>query len=36
VNRAVDVALAPGRFGIRVARTAFKLGQSETPDDSVD
>ena len=30
VNRAFDVALAPGRFGIRVARTAFKISRDET------
>jgi hypothetical protein len=32
VNRAVDVALAPGRFGVRVARTVFSLGRN-TPGD---
>jgi hypothetical protein len=30
VNRAFDVALAPGRFGIRVARSAFKISRDET------
>jgi len=30
VNRAVDIALAPGRFGVRVARTALKLGQPDS------
>ena len=30
VNRAFDVALAPGRVGIRVARSAFKIGRDET------
>jgi hypothetical protein len=28
VNRAVDFALAPGRFGVRVARTVFSLGRN--------
>jgi hypothetical protein len=30
VNRAFDFALAPGRFGIRVARSAFKISRDET------
>ena len=30
VNRAFDVALAPGRFGIRVARRTLKFGRDET------
>jgi cell fate (sporulation/competence/biofilm development) regulator YlbF (YheA/YmcA/DUF963 family) len=33
VNRAVDFALAPGRFGVRVARTVFSLGRN-TPGDA--
>lgn len=28
VNRAFDFALAPGRFGVRVARTVFTLGRN--------
>lgn len=32
VNRAVDFALAPGRFGVRVARTVFSLGRNTTRD----
>ena len=30
VNRAFDFALAPGRFGVRVARSAFTLGRNTT------
>jgi Putative Actinobacterial Holin-X, holin superfamily III len=30
VNRAVDLALAPGRLGVRVARTVLTLGRNET------
>jgi hypothetical protein len=30
VNRAFDFALVPGRFGIRVARTVFKLGPNSS------
>jgi hypothetical protein len=30
VNRAVDLALAPGRLGVRVARSVFTLGRNET------
>jgi hypothetical protein len=30
VNRAFDFALAPGRFGIRVARSAFSIGRRDT------
>jgi hypothetical protein len=30
VNRAFDVALAPGRFGVRVARRTLKFGRDET------
>jgi methyl-accepting chemotaxis protein len=29
VNRAVDIALAPGRLGVRVARRAFTLGRDD-------
>jgi putative superfamily III holin-X len=29
VNRAVDIALAPGRLGVRVARRAFTLGRED-------
>jgi hypothetical protein len=29
VNRAVDLALAPGRLGVRVARRAFTLGRDD-------
>jgi len=29
VNRAFDFALAPGRFGIRVARSAFSIGRRD-------
>jgi len=34
VNRAFDVALAPGRFGVRVARTVFSLGRNTPGDES--
>jgi hypothetical protein len=34
VNRAFDVALAPGRFGVRVARTVFSLGRNTPSDES--
>jgi hypothetical protein len=30
VNRAFDVALAPGRLGVRVARRTLKFGRDET------
>jgi len=30
VNRAVDIALVPGRFGIRVARVVFRVGPDST------
>ena len=36
VNRAVDVALAPGRLGVRVARTVFSIGRDTTDDESGD
>jgi hypothetical protein len=32
VNRAFDFALAPGRFGVRVARTVFTLGRNTSGD----
>lgn len=32
VNRAFDFALAPGRFGVRVARTVFSLGRNTSTD----
>jgi hypothetical protein len=34
VNRAFDVALAPGRLGVRVARTVFSLGRNTPADES--
>jgi hypothetical protein len=34
VNRAFDFALAPGRFGVRVARTVFTLGRNTSGDTS--
>lgn len=30
VNRAVDLALVPGRFGVRIARTVLNVGRTET------
>jgi hypothetical protein len=30
VNRAVDVALAPGRFGVKVARSVLSIGRDES------
>lgn len=32
VNRAFDVALAPGRLGVRVAQRTLKFGRDKTPD----
>jgi hypothetical protein len=29
INRAVDIALVPGRFGVRVARSVLKIGGDE-------